>query len=183
MEYFVLGLKKTLDYKDRSSRKAYWMFACFSWLIALFAMFIDYVFELRYGDYIWDSTFQDYVWFDYYYGPFTLFFTIAMMLPGFTLGIRRLHDINKSGWWLLINMIPLLGALIFFYFMLRAGTYGKNKYGIEPINELDTIDNKSSSTNHSSEMAEELKKFKELLDIGAITEEEYNIKKKEILNL
>ena len=68
--------------------------------------------------------------------------------------------------------------------MLRAGTYGKNKYGSAPFNESDLKDsNNSSSKNHSSEMAEELKKFKELLDIGAITEEEYNIKKKAILGL
>lgn len=181
LRYFILAVKKTLDFQGRTSRKAYWMFVLFSNLIWFFCIFIDNVFELTYVEYSWDYTYS----YESLFGPFSTFFGIGAIFPGIALAIRRLHDVNKSGWYILINLIPILGGLIFFFSMIKAGTYGENKYGLEPINELDENKrNDYSKHNFSSEyVAEELKKYKELLDIGAITEEEYNIKKKEILNL
>lgn len=58
--------------------------------------------------------------------------SLALLLPGITLAIRRLHDIGKSGWYLFIALIPLVGAFILLYFLVTAGTVGPNEYGEDP---------------------------------------------------
>jgi hypothetical protein len=55
------------------------------------------------------------------------------LLPGLAVSVRRLHDINKSGWWLLIVFIPLIGGLILLLFMVRPGDEGRNEFGPDPI--------------------------------------------------
>ena len=54
---------------------------------------------------------------------------IFPIIAGFSLGIRRCHDLNLSGWWLLIGFIPYLGILWSLYLMCKRGTVGKNNYG------------------------------------------------------
>lgn len=58
--------------------------------------------------------------------------SLALLLPGITLAIRRLHDVNKSGWFLLIALIPLIGAFVLLYFMVTPGDAGVNEYGEDP---------------------------------------------------
>ncbi len=58
-----------------------------------------------------------------------IIFSLATLVPGIALGIRRLHDIDKSGWWLLIGLIPLVGALVLIYFFVQPPTPGPNRFG------------------------------------------------------
>ncbi|RYH07284.1 DUF805 domain-containing protein [Tropicimonas sp. IMCC6043] len=58
--------------------------------------------------------------------------SLALLLPGIAVGVRRLHDLDKSGWWLLIALIPLIGLLVLIYFFVQPGTRGANQYGPEP---------------------------------------------------
>ena len=60
-------------------------------------------------------------------------FGLAVLLPSFGVSIRRLHDLNRSGWWLLIALIPLIGSLILLYFLVQKGTDGPNQYGADPL--------------------------------------------------
>lgn len=53
---------------------------------------------------------------------------LALLLPSLAVAIRRLHDIGKSGWWFLINFLPLIGGLIFLYFAVQPSA-GDNDYG------------------------------------------------------
>jgi uncharacterized membrane protein YhaH (DUF805 family) len=55
-------------------------------------------------------------------------FQLATILPGIAVAVRRLHDIDKTGWWLLIAFIPLIGALVLLYFCVQPGTPGPNQY-------------------------------------------------------
>jgi uncharacterized membrane protein YhaH (DUF805 family) len=57
-----------------------------------------------------------------------LIFSLAFILPSLAAGVRRLHDVDKSGWWLLISLVPLVG-LVLIYFMAIAGTSGNNRFG------------------------------------------------------
>lgn len=58
---------------------------------------------------------------------------LALIIPGLAVSIRRLHDINRSGWWVLIALIPLVGAIVLLVFHVKAGDPGSNVYGPEPI--------------------------------------------------
>ena len=57
---------------------------------------------------------------------------LAHLLPSITVGVRRLHDINRSGWWLLIALVPLIGWIIAIYWAVKEGNAGSNQYGANP---------------------------------------------------
>jgi uncharacterized membrane protein YhaH (DUF805 family) len=60
-------------------------------------------------------------------------FGLAVLLPGIAVAVRRLHDVDRSGWWYLLVLIPVLGSLILiFAFFIHRGTRGENRFGPEP---------------------------------------------------
>lgn len=59
-------------------------------------------------------------------------FSLAILVPSLALSFRRLHDTNRSAWWLLIALIPLIGGLVLFVFTCLPGTKGPNRYGDDP---------------------------------------------------
>ena len=67
---------------------------------------------------------------------FSIGIIILIAIPLFTVGIRRLHDTNKSGLYILWNLVPFIGGLIFIAFMIGKGTKGKNKFGPNPLNKV-----------------------------------------------
>ncbi len=60
---------------------------------------------------------------------------IGLLCPSFGVAIRRLHDTNRSGWWLLIALIPLIGIIVLFIFLVSKGTSGDNRFGPDPLTE------------------------------------------------
>ncbi|GGF83958.1 MULTISPECIES: DUF805 domain-containing protein [Mameliella] len=56
-------------------------------------------------------------------------FSLATLIPGIAIGVRRLHDIDKSGWWLLIGLIPVIGFFVLIYFFIQKPTPGPNRFG------------------------------------------------------
>jgi uncharacterized membrane protein YhaH (DUF805 family) len=60
-------------------------------------------------------------------------FALATLIPGIAVGVRRLHDRDMSGWWLLIGFVPLVGWLILIYLFATPGTSGENRFGPEPL--------------------------------------------------
>jgi uncharacterized membrane protein YhaH (DUF805 family) len=60
-------------------------------------------------------------------------FGLATFIPGIAVGVRRLHDRDRSGWWLLIGFVPLIGWLILIYWFATPGTAGENRFGPEPL--------------------------------------------------
>lgn len=60
-------------------------------------------------------------------------FSLAMLLPNLAVGARRLHDIDRTGWWLLIALVPVLGALVLIFFFVQRGTDGPNRFGADPL--------------------------------------------------
>ena len=60
-------------------------------------------------------------------------FILSMLVPGMAVAVRRLHDTEHSGWWILINLIPLIGLLVFMYFMVSGSDDGENQYGPSPL--------------------------------------------------
>jgi uncharacterized membrane protein YhaH (DUF805 family) len=60
-------------------------------------------------------------------------YALAVLIPGIAVGIRRLHDTDKSGWWLLISLIPLVGIIVLIVFWATEGMPGPNKYGAPDV--------------------------------------------------
>ncbi len=58
--------------------------------------------------------------------------SLVFLLPGLAVGARRLHDINKTGWWMLIGLIPLIGWVLLIYWAAQPGDAGGNEYGEPP---------------------------------------------------
>lgn len=66
-------------------------------------------------------------------GPLMAIFMLAILLPSIALNVRRLHDTDRSGWWLLVGFVPLIGTLVLLYFYLCKGTAGANRFGPDPL--------------------------------------------------
>ncbi|WP_235917194.1 DUF805 domain-containing protein [Maritimibacter harenae] len=60
-------------------------------------------------------------------------FWLATIIPYIAVGVRRLHDTNRSGWWLLLGFIPLIGAIILIVWFATGGDRGRNRFGDDPI--------------------------------------------------
>ena len=58
---------------------------------------------------------------------------LGLLLPGLAVGVRRLHDLDKSGWWYLIGFVPVIGALILIFFFVQPGISGSNRFGADPL--------------------------------------------------
>jgi len=119
MEWATLPLKKYAEFTGRARRKEYWSFFLLMLAVYLIAPILDGILGMSglIGG---------------YYGPLTLLAALALVIPSFAVGIRRLHDTERSGWWMLIGFIPLIGALVLIYFFVLEGTRGPNDYGPDP---------------------------------------------------
>ena len=56
-------------------------------------------------------------------------YSLAVLIPGLAVAVRRLHDTNKSGWWILISLVPLVGVIVLIVFLATDGDQGANQYG------------------------------------------------------
>lgn len=59
-------------------------------------------------------------------------YTLAVLIPSIAVSVRRLHDTNRSGWWLLISLVPLVGAIVLFVFLVLDSHPGEHQYGSNP---------------------------------------------------
>ncbi len=66
------------------------------------------------------------------FGALSGIYSLAVFIPTFAVTVRRLHDTSRTGWWLLIAFIPLIGAIVLLVFMFLDSTAGTNEYGLDP---------------------------------------------------
>lgn len=123
MDYFLLALRKYATFKGRTRRNEYWIFVAFNILFGLIALLVDNVFEISFKDV------------DFGYGPIYLAYNVAMVIPSVSIAVRRLHDVGKSGWFLLIALIPVIGYIWLLVLFVSDSQPGTNKYGINPKDE------------------------------------------------
>lgn len=105
-------LSKYADFTGRAGRSEFWWFALFNLLASLVIGMID---QAIFGQEI-----------------LGFIFALGVLLPGIAVAARRLHDIDRSGWWLLIVLIPLIGWIVLLYWYISEGTPGANQYGAQP---------------------------------------------------
>ena len=152
MEWFIKVLKNYATFNGRARRKEYWMYTLFVIIISIILSIIDNALGLHIGE----PTMQYGVEVNGS-GILGSIFSLAILIPGLAVSTRRLHDINKSGWWIvgfygvifvgafLMRMMPSM-LIIFSVLVLVAtvwlivlfateGDKGENQYGPDPKNE------------------------------------------------
>jgi uncharacterized membrane protein YhaH (DUF805 family) len=118
MQWFMTALQKWADFSSRARRREYWFFVLIYIVIYIVLTVIDMMVGLA----------------DPATGVGVLggIFALAMLIPSISVGVRRLHDTNRSGWWLLIGLIPIIGALVLLVFFLLDSQPGDNRFGPNP---------------------------------------------------
>lgn len=109
--YLKVVLDNYANFYGRARRKEYWMFALFNFIFALITGLIDGFFGISF---------------------LYLLYALGLFIPYLAVGIRRLHDIGKSGWWLFIGIIPFVGIFWILVLMCTNSQDGVNQYGPSP---------------------------------------------------
>ena len=118
MNWYLKVLKQYAVFSGRARRKEYWMFALFNFIFAVVAMLLDNLTGLTIGELP--------------YGVLYFLYAIAVLIPALAVSVRRLHDVGKSGWMILIGLIPVIGAIWLLVLMVLDSNPGENKYGQNP---------------------------------------------------
>jgi uncharacterized membrane protein YhaH (DUF805 family) len=111
MNWYLGVLKKYAVFGGRARRKEYWFFVLFNVIISIA---IGIVGGLTGA------------------GLLGGVYTLAMLVPSIAVGVRRLHDSGRPGWWLLVAVVPLLGLIALFVLMVQDSEPGENQYGPNP---------------------------------------------------
>jgi uncharacterized membrane protein YhaH (DUF805 family) len=99
------------NFNGRAARSEYWWFVLFSFLVSAVLTLID------------GSGLLSGIW------------SLIVLLPSLAVGARRLHDTDRSGWWLLIMLVPLIGFIVLIWFFVTRGNDGPNRFGADPLGE------------------------------------------------
>ena len=107
-------VERYADFQGRAPRSEFWWFALFYMLLSLV---IGAVSGLS----------------DVLGGVLNLVVTLALLVPTIAVSIRRLHDTDRTGWWVLIGLVPLIGTIVLIVFYVQRGTDGDNRFGPDPL--------------------------------------------------
>ena len=123
-QWMVTPLRKYATFEGRARRKEYWWFALFVILVitglAIFDIMLVGLEEFAvYGG-----------------GPLVGLGSLALVLPNLGVAVRRLHDHDRSGWYVLLGLLPFIGAIILLYWYVTRGTVGDNRFGSDPLAEV-----------------------------------------------
>ena len=117
MSWYLAVLKKYAVFSGRARRKEYWMFFLFNLIITVALTLIEQMAGIAPEP-----------------GQSVLagLYSLAVLIPGLAVAVRRLHDTGRSGWWLLIGLVPILGAIVLLIFLVLDSEPGENAYGPNP---------------------------------------------------
>lgn len=118
MSWHIEVFRKYAVFGGRSRRKEYWFFFLFNIIVSFVLGFIDGLtgsFSPETG-----------------LGILSAIYTLVVIIPAIAVAVRRLHDTNRSGWWLLISLVPIVGAIVLIVFLVQDSDAGENQYGQNP---------------------------------------------------
>ena len=105
-------LSKYVDFSGRACRSEYWYWTLFAFLVSIAGNFVGMTV---------DSLIAGVV------------LQLALLLPGLAAFARRMHDIDKSGWWFFLNFVPIIGFIVILIWLVKRGTDGPNRFGDDPF--------------------------------------------------
>jgi uncharacterized membrane protein YhaH (DUF805 family) len=111
----AICLNRYFQFRGRASRAEYWYFVLFGFLAGIVADIVDVIlFGMRHR-------------------IVSSLVSLALLTPSLAVGARRLHDIDRSGWWLLLTLIPVIGWIVLFVWAVTRGTPAPNQYEPDPF--------------------------------------------------
>lgn len=157
-------LAKYVDFEGRASRSEYWYFFLFQVIVGLLASIVD---GAGAG------------------GVVSVLAWLCLVLPSLAVQVRRLHDIDRSGWWVLIGLIPIVGFVLLIVWCCQRGSSESNRFG-DAASVGGEVDGFSSPEVHSMGLKrpadlDGLEKLFELHERGVLTKEEFEAQKAAIL--
>jgi uncharacterized membrane protein YhaH (DUF805 family) len=121
MDYYMAVLQKYADFSGRARRAEFWMFTLINILISIGIAIVEAI--IGTAGAVGGS------------GIIGTIYSLAVFIPSIAVSARRLHDTNRSGWWLLIAFIPIVGWIALIIFYIQDSTPGENRYGPNPKGE------------------------------------------------
>jgi uncharacterized membrane protein YhaH (DUF805 family) len=118
MYWYFEALRKYADFSGRARRREYWVFTLISAALNIGLVVADVLI----GTYDEESGF----------GLLSAIYALAFFLPSLAVTVRRLHDTDRSGWWMLIYFAPCVGGIVLLLFLVSDSTPGENRYGPSP---------------------------------------------------
>jgi len=115
MDWYLKVVKNYAGFSGRARRKEYWMFFLVNIVIAVVLGVL--------GGVTGAGTL---------FGALSVLYFLALLIPGIAVTLRRLHDIGRSGWWILSVLVPIVGSIVLLVFMVQDGQPGQNQYGPNP---------------------------------------------------
>lgn len=113
MNWYLSVIKNYTGFSGRARRKEYWMFVLINMIICAVLNVIQSVIGME----------TPYI---------SSIYSLGVLLPSIAVAIRRLHDTDRSGWWLLLSLIPVIGTIVIIVFLCQNGTAGNNRFGADP---------------------------------------------------
>ena len=121
MKWYIEVMRKYAVFSGRARRQEYWMFVLFNVIIAVVLSIIEGMADS-------DSEGSR--------STLTTLYVLAVLIPSLAVGVRRLHDTGRSGWWMLIGVIPIVGAIVLLIFIIQDSQLMDNQYGPNPKREI-----------------------------------------------
>lgn len=146
--------RKYATFSGRAPRSEFWYFVLFLFLLALPAA---------------------------PFGAFGVLLFVPVLLPAISVEVRRLHDIDRSGWWVWLCLLPPINLVVKLIWLTRKGTSGDNRFGPDPLSGDEANTFRIPTTVSVTDKAEQLAKIKALLQGGTINQEEFERMKAEVL--
>ncbi|MFF5973590.1 DUF805 domain-containing protein [Streptomyces sp. NPDC012769] len=111
MNWYLEAFKKYAVFSGRARRKEFWMFQLFNLIASIVLSIIDAALGIQ---------------------LLSLIYVLAVLIPNLAVSVRRLHDTGRSGWWILIGLIPLVGFIVLLVFYASEGEREQNAHGPNP---------------------------------------------------
>ncbi|MBQ0982336.1 MULTISPECIES: DUF805 domain-containing protein [Micromonospora] len=119
---FIAAVKSVFSqyvgFTGRARRSEYWWFVLFTVIVSIVAAILDSALGLTFEN---GTT-----------GFIGLVVNLALLLPTLAVAVRRLHDTDRTGWWVLIGLVPIVGAIVLIVFFVSDSTHGANRFGPSP---------------------------------------------------
>ncbi|MFB7864996.1 MULTISPECIES: DUF805 domain-containing protein [unclassified Streptomyces] len=111
MNWYLEAFKKYAVFSGRARRKEFWMFQLFNFIASIVTSVIDGALGIQ---------------------LISIIYLLAVLIPNLAISVRRLHDTGRSGWWILIGLIPLVGFIVLLVFYCTEGDQAQNEHGANP---------------------------------------------------
>jgi uncharacterized membrane protein YhaH (DUF805 family) len=122
IQWMVVPLRQYATFTGRARRREYWWFTLLTVLVNIVLGIVD-------GAVMGGATLAQFGGI----GPLGAIAALALIIPGLAVSFRRMHDLDRSAWWLLLGLLPLIGGLILLYWYVQRGTVGGNRFGPDPL--------------------------------------------------